>query len=143
MTTAQPSTTTLTVRRTIAASPGEVFDLWLDAEQPGSPWFGVARAIVHPEVDGLFYHLVQFEGRDWAHYGRFIVLDRPRRIEHSWVSAATGGLESIVQLDLAPEAGQTVVTLRHSNVPDDELGRSHAEGWGQILDAIAERFARR
>jgi uncharacterized protein YndB with AHSA1/START domain len=138
-----PKTTELDVRRTISASPEEVFDLWLDAKSPGSPWFGVTKAIVQPTVDGLFYHLVQFAGQDWAHYGRFIVLDRPRRIEHSWVSRATGGLESIVTLSLEPDGQGTAVHLRHTNVPDDELGRQHQDGWGFILGAIAEKFSRR
>ena len=142
MTTLQLATTSLTVSRKIAASPDEVFDVWIDASQPGSPWFGVARAVVQPVVDGLFYHLVQFEGHDWAHYGRFIALDRPRRIEHTWVSEATRGLESVVQLTLLPEDGQTLLTLRHTNVPDDEMGRRHEEGWGYVLATIAERFAR-
>lgn len=141
MSASQLKTTVLTVSRTIAASPGQIFDVWIDSGQPGSPWFGAVRATVQPVVGGLFYHLVQFESHDWAHYGRFIALDRPGRIEHTWVSEATHGLESVVQLSLAPEGGQTRAILRHSNVPDDELGRSHKEGWNSILDAIAGRFA--
>jgi len=136
----QAKTTEITVTRTIPASPAEVFDAWLDESRPGSPWFGVARAIVQPVVDGLFYHSVQFEGHDWAHYGRFTVLDRPRRIEHTWMSEATRGLESVVILTIEPQAGQALVKLRHVNVPDDELGRSHQEGWGFMLDAIVGRF---
>jgi uncharacterized protein YndB with AHSA1/START domain len=66
MNTSTAKTTDLTVTRTIPASSAEVFDVWIDSQSPGSPWFGVARAIVQPVVDGLFYHLVQFEGHDWA-----------------------------------------------------------------------------
>ncbi|MFI4994974.1 MAG: SRPBCC domain-containing protein [Hyphomicrobiales bacterium] len=133
-------TTELTLTRSIAASPVEVYDVWIDAKSPGSPWFGAAKAIVQPVVDGLFYHLVEFEGHDWAHYGRFIRLDRPSHIEHSWVSEATRGLESIVSLRFAPEGAGTLVTLRHANLPDDDMGRRHAEGWGFVLDMIAKRF---
>lgn len=140
-----PTTKTieLTVTRTIAATPAEVFDRWPDSRSPGSPWFGVARAIVNPVVDGLFYHAVQFEGHDWAHYGRFIVLDRPRRIQHSWVSEATRGLESIVTLALDAQGDQTRVSLHHANVPDDEMGRRHEEGWRFVLGALADRFTQR
>jgi uncharacterized protein YndB with AHSA1/START domain len=142
MNASHPKTIELTVTRSIAATPMEVFDVWLDSRSPGSPWFGVARAIVQPAVDGLFYHVVRFEGHDWAHYGRFIALDRPRRIEHTWVSEATRGLESLVQLSFDAKGEQTVMTLRHSNVPDDEMGRRHEQGWGFVLGAIAERFTR-
>lgn len=142
MTNSQMKTTELTVTRTIAATPAEVFDVWLDSKSPGSPWFGVARAIVNPVVDGLFYHAVHFEDHDWAHYGRFIAIDRPRRIQHSWVSEATRGLESIVTLTFDAGGDQTLVRLHHANVPDDEMGRRHEEGWGFVLGAIADRFAR-
>ena len=133
-------TTEITVTRSIAATPTQVFDVWLNPKSPGSPWFGTARAIVNPVVDGLFYHLVHFEGHDWAHYGRFIALDRPRQIQHTWVSEATRGLESVVTLTFDPEGEQTVVTLRHTNVPDDEMGRRHAEGWGFVLGGLVDRF---
>jgi uncharacterized protein YndB with AHSA1/START domain len=136
-------TTELTVKRTIPATPEEVYDVWLDAKRPGSPWFGSGRAIVNPAVDGLFYHSVDHAGRSWAHYGRFTVLERGKQIQHTWMSEATKGLESIVTVTLEARGRDTEVVLRHANVPDDELGRSHAEGWGFILGSIAERFARK
>ena len=137
------ATTELTVKRTIPATPEEVYDVWLDARSPGSPWFGTARAIVDPVVDGLFYHSVEHAGRSWAHYGRFMALERGRRIQHTWMSEATRGLESIVTVTLAPKGRDTEVVLHHANVPDDEMGRQHAEGWGFVLASIAERFAKR
>ena len=135
-------TTELTLTRLIPATPTEVYDVWIDPKSPGSPWFGVARAIVQPVVDGLFYHLVQFEAHDWAHYGRFVVLDRPSRIEHTWVSEATRGLESRVRLTFETEGDRTRLSLHHSNLPDDDMGRRHQDGWGFVLDTIAQRFGR-
>jgi uncharacterized protein YndB with AHSA1/START domain len=133
----------LTVTRSIAGSPAEVYDVWIDPQCPGSPWFGAARAIVQPVVDGLFYHLVKYEGHDWAHYGRFVTLERPSRIEHTWVSEATRGLESRVSLTFEPQGGGTLVTLHHSNLPDDEMGKRHRDGWGFVLGAIDERLKAR
>ena len=130
----------LTLSRTIKAKPEEVFDVWLDTRSPGGPWFGCERVILQPVVDGLFYHCVRHEGRLWAHYGRFIRLERPRSIEHTWVSEATRGVESIVTLDLVPRGDETALTLRHSNVPDDAMGRRHEEGWNFVLSAIADRL---
>ena len=135
-------TTELTVTRIIPAKPAEIFDVWLDSKSPGSPWFGVAKAIVNPVVDGLFYHLVQFEGCGWAHYGRVTALERPSKIQHTWVSPATRGLESVVTLSFEPQGDQTLVTLHHANLPDDEMGRRHQEGWGFVLAMLAERFIR-
>lgn len=143
MTNPKIKTTELTVTRLMPAKPELVYDVWLNPKSPGSPWFGVAKAIVHPAVDGLFYHLVQFEGHDWAHYGRFVTLERPHTIRHTWVSEATRGLESLVTLSLKAQGEQTLVTLHHANIPDDEMGRRHEEGWGYVLGMLAEQFARR
>ena len=138
-----PKQTELTLTRTIPASPADVYDIWLDTKSPGGPWFGATRVIFDAKIDGLFYHCVSHEGRDWAHYGRFLVLDRPKRIEHTWVSEGTRGLESVVTLTLEPKGDQTVVTLRHAGVPDDDFGRQHGEGWAFVLGAIEQRFAKR
>ena len=132
----------LTVSRTIRGSADEVFDVWLDPKSPGGLWFGVERAIINPVVDGLFYHVVKHEGRSWPHYGRFIRLDRGRAIEHTWVSEATRGLETVVTITLAPRDGSTEVTLHHANVPDDEMGRGHEDGWTWYLGVLVERFER-
>ena len=130
----------ITMSRTIRATPEQVFDVWLDPKSPGGPWFGSERAIVHAVVDGLFYHSVEHQGRTWAHYGRFIALDRGKKIEHTWVSEATKGIETVLTLVLVPKDNGTEVKLTHTNVPDDEMGRGHADGWGSILGAIAQRL---
>ena len=143
MTPKLPATMELTVSRTVAAPAAEVYDVWLDPKSPGSPWFGTKRAIVHAVVDGLFYHSVDHLGQSWAHYGRVLALERGKKIENTWVSAATRGLESIVTVTFEPKGERTEVTLHHTGVPDDEMGRGHQEGWGSLLAMLAERFERR
>ncbi len=135
--------TDITVTRTIPASPEKIFDVWLDPKSPGGPWFGAKRAIVNAVVDGLFYHAVEHEGRIWPHYGRFIQLDRPRKIEHTWVSEATRGAESVVTLTFEPRGDQTEVTIHHAGVPDDEMGRRHKDGWTWILSMLEQGMAAR
>jgi uncharacterized protein YndB with AHSA1/START domain len=135
--------TEITVSRTISASPENVFDVWMDAKSPGGPWFGSDRVILNPIVDGLFYLAVKHEGRTWPHYGRFLQIDRPRVVEYTWMSEGTKGAESIVTVTLEPRGEQTEVTLLHSGVPDDEMGRKHKDGWAWVLSALAESLASR
>jgi uncharacterized protein YndB with AHSA1/START domain len=135
--------TSITVTRTIPASAEKVFDVWMDPKSPGGPWFGAERVILNPAVDGLFYLALKHEGRIWPHYGRFLHLDRPHRIEHTWMSEGTQGAESVVTITLEPRGGQTEMTLQHSGVPDDEMGRRHQEGWSFILSAFGEALASR
>lgn len=133
----------LMVTRLIPAAPGDVYDVWTDAKSPGGPWFGCERVILNPVVDGLFFHSVQHEGKVWAHYGRFVRLERGRVIEHTWMSEATGGVETTVTVTFEPKGKDTQITLRHTDVPDDEMGRRHEEGWTYMLGAIADRFGAR
>ncbi len=135
--------TEVTVVRTIPASPENVYDLWINPKSPGGPWYGGERVIVNPVVDGLFYLAAKHEGRIWPHYGRFLRLERPRVVEYTWMSEGTKGAESIVTLTMEPRGGETEVTLRHSGVPDDEMGRRHKEGWTWILNTLAEGLAAR
>jgi hypothetical protein len=130
----------LTVSRTIHGAAGDVFDVWLDSKSPGGLWYGTERAIINPAVDGLFYHSVEHEGRSWPHYGRFIRLERGRVIEHTWVSEATRGIETVVTITFVPRDGSTEVALHHANVPDDEMGRGHEAGWTWYLTVLGERF---
>ncbi len=139
-------TTAVNLTRTIAATPVEVFDAWLDPSHPGSPWYGVERVILQPVPDGLFYRL-QLSGNAATpdrmalpHYGRFIVVDRPRRIEHTWVSQHTRGTETRVTVDFTPDSTGTLVALHHEGIPDDDFGRMHEGGWTYYLRTLAERF---
>ncbi len=133
--------TEVSVSRTIPAPAEKVFDLWIDPNHPGGPWFGGHRVIVNPVVDGLFYLAANHAGRIWPHYGRFVQLDRPRLIEYTWMSEATKGSESVVALTLEPRGDQTEVTLRHSGLPDDDMGRQHKDGWTWILSCLEQALA--
>lgn len=82
-------------------------------------------------------------GRSWAHYGRFVTLDKPRQIAHTWMSEATRGLETMVTVTLAAKGDTTEVAIVHAGVPDDDMGRGHRDGWTFMLGAITERFAKR
>lgn len=133
----------VTVTGEIPAPAEKVFDVWIDPKSPGGPWFGAVRTILNPVVDGLYYFAVKWEGRIWAHYGRFLQIDRPRRVQYTWVSEGTKGLESVVNLAFDPRGDHTKVTLRHTGIPDDELGRQHQQGWTAILGTLADSLAPR
>ena len=138
--------TEVTVSRTISAAPGKVFEVWMDPASPGSPWYGLPRLIIHIVVDGLFYFIVEHEGKKWAHYGRFLRIEKPDAdgaalVEYTWVSEATRGWESVVTISFQPLGDETEVTLRHSNLPDEAMAERHQEGWMWMLNTLAERFS--
>lgn len=132
--------TDITVTRMIPASAEEVFDVWIDPNSPAGPWSGAKRIILNPVVDGLFYWAVSHQGRIWPHYGRFLRIERPALVEYTWMSEGTRGVESVVTLTFDAKGNETEVTLKHTGVPDDEMGRQHEEGWSSMLSMLAQRF---
>jgi uncharacterized protein YndB with AHSA1/START domain len=124
------------IERTIPASPAELFDGWLNPKVPGNPWNAADTLLLNPKVDGLFYWAVQ----GTAHYGRFTAVERPGRVQHTWVSPNTSGLESTVTVTFAEKGRDTVMTLVHSGLPDTDAGRSHEKGWSHFLDKFPQQF---
>lgn len=125
------------VERTIPASPGELFSAWLDPKIPGTPWHEADKLILDPKVDGFFYWLI----KGTPHYGRFTQLDRPGLLRHTWMSPNTLGQESMVTVTFKKQGTDTLMTLVHSGLPDNDAGRSHDKGWNYFMGTFSERFA--
>ena len=139
-------TTTIAVNRTIPASPSEVYAAWLDPTTPSTPWdrADCEKVLLDPKIDGMFYfRRVSPEGVDFPHFGRFVVLEPAKKIEYTWMSPFTAGLESVVTVELEGKGDDTLLQLRHSNLPDDEGGHMHTAGWTARLNAVAEGFQAR
>jgi uncharacterized protein YndB with AHSA1/START domain len=124
------------VERTIPAPPGEVFDGWLNPKIPGNPWNMAEKLLLSPKVDGFFYWTI----KGTAHYGRFTEMERPGRIQCTWVSPSTSGLESVVTVTFKKQGKDTLMTLVHSDLPDTDGGRGHEKGWNFFLDSFLKQF---
>jgi uncharacterized protein YndB with AHSA1/START domain len=126
----------ITVKRDIPASRAEVFDAWLNPKIPGNPWNAAEKFILNSKVDGLFYWSL----KGTSHYGRFTKIERPDRIQHTWMSPNTLGLESTVTVTFKQQGENTLMTLVHSGIPDNEQGRGHEKGWNYFLEILREQF---
>jgi uncharacterized protein YndB with AHSA1/START domain len=131
----------LTFNRTIAAAPAEVFDAWLDPTHPATPFNGAEKLLIDPKVDGMFYFRHLVDGTELPHFGRFTVVDRPKKVQYTWMSRHTRGLESVVTVTFQKKGDDTLLTLNHANLPDDEMGRAHDDGWKHYLGLFDQRFA--
>lgn len=136
MTKKSSKTIEIKCERTILASPGEVFDAWLNPKIPGTPWYEGDKLIFDPKVDGLFYWLI--DGN--THYGRFTEIKKPGRIQHTWMSRYTLGEESVVTLTFEKKGEGTLLTLVHSDLPNVEEAKGHDEGWNYFLDKLVDHF---
>ena len=135
------NTMELTITRTIPASPAEVYAAWMDPKNPGSVWHGVGELIIEHEVDGLFYmvHGKRSGPEYYPHYGRFVALEPGHKVQHTWMSPFTRGLESMVTVSFEPKGADTLVKLHHANLPDDDGGRGHQGGWNHFLDSFYKK----
>ncbi|MGC2035751.1 MAG: SRPBCC domain-containing protein [Thermoplasmata archaeon] len=132
--------------REIEAKPREVFAAWIDPKHPGTPWskrHGIRRAIVNPFVGGLFYINMGPPMPLAIHFGRFLRLDRPKLIEHTWASEGTLGAETLVRITLRAKGEGTLFSLRHTGLPNRESARGHEEGWGWIVGWLADGLSAR
>lgn len=128
------------VRRTIAASPEEIFDAWLDAEALGI-WMRPAgirhtSAKIDARVGGS-YEIVMHDGeKTYPHHGVYKVIDRPRRLVFTWRSDATEGIITMVTVDFLPLDQCTEVVVTHTQLPDGAR-ESHTSGWTSGIERLA------
>lgn len=134
-------TVEITLERTIPAPPGEVFDAWLDPTVAGTLWHGHDKLIFEPQVDRLWY-LQTFAHRPEGtpHFGRFIQLERPRSLQHSWMSRNTLGEETMVTVRFEKHDAGTRLILKHSGLPNDDSARQHEKGWNSVFNRFLDIF---
>ena len=131
--------------RRLSASPGEVFDAWIDTDSlkqwmcPGTT--RVSAVEVDPRVGGRFRIVMSGERGDVEHTGEYRELRRPERLVFTWVSRMTHGSETLVTVELRPVDEDTELTLTHEGLPDDEARDNHRHGWGSIAEKLASSLA--
>jgi uncharacterized protein YndB with AHSA1/START domain len=144
------SHTAIRITRRIAAPPDQVFDAWLDRKMIGQWMFGpavrdeaVVRISLDPRVGGAFSFVVRRQGQEIDHVGRYLELDRPRRLAFTWGTADTLPETSRVVVDILRLPGGAEVTLGHELHPDwaEQAGRTE-EAWIKMLDSLAETLSK-
>ncbi|HET7842867.1 MAG TPA: SRPBCC domain-containing protein [Xanthomonadales bacterium] len=129
------------VARRYGAPPAKVFAAWTDPAS-ASKWLASGGEVVmNPQVGGLFYVNMVYEGNKYPHYGRYLRVERDRVLEFTWVSEGTKGKESVVTVTFEPAGSGTKLTLAHEGLPDEENAKSHEGGWTELLEAMAKEFA--
>jgi len=134
----------VTVTEQLTSTPDRAFDAWLDPALIGRWMFGKAlrdeeilRIETDPRVGGAFSFLVRRQGHDIDHVGRYLVVDRPRRLEFTWGIAGESNDESRVIVEFAAIPGGCELRLTHEM---DERWADYADrtraGWARMLDEL-------
>jgi len=135
------------IRRRINARTSEVFDALTDPKVL-SQWFG-PRAFDVCEVDadvrvgGRFAFRMKGESGMYGAEGVYREVTPPRRLvlTWTWVEAPKGEeldqVESLVTFDLQPDGDDTLLTLTHEGLKDQDTADSHEQGWSEALGKLA------
>jgi uncharacterized protein YndB with AHSA1/START domain len=140
---ASPHTAAVVVRRTIAASPEDLFDAWLDPEalaiwmRPGPVSSTVAK--VEPREGGSYEITMQGQSGPIVHKGVYVQIDRPKRLVFTWASLGTEMRDTLVTVDFVPVNKRTEVIVTHEQLPENAKP-SHGIGWTHGLEHLEQAF---
>lgn len=110
----------------------EQFDRWIAA--PGTMMSAA-------EVDTAFYFEARPDGRREPHYGRFLRLEPGRRVELTWLSRGTGGLETLITIELTPNGYGTLLRLSQAGFADEAAMQAHEAAWPDVLARLDAQVA--
>jgi uncharacterized protein YndB with AHSA1/START domain len=134
------------VRRVLPAPPDVVFDEWLEPVGM-TEWMcpRPARAVkisLEPSVGGALRIDIEDSGSSLYVTGRFIELERPRRLRFTWSCSdwADPSVQSEVTVILEDHGtDQTMMTIEHEQLPPGQV-EPHQRGWDAIAAQLGDAF---
>jgi uncharacterized protein YndB with AHSA1/START domain len=139
-------TISLTVKKQFKQSPERVFDAWLDPDSARHWLFAtetgeMVRADIDPRVGGGFNFVDRRDGEDIEHVGRYLEIDRPRRLVFSFSVPKYSSEPATVTIEIAADQGGAALTLtQEMDASLAEFKKQTVEGWTTILGELAARL---
>ena len=125
----------------VRAAPEKVFDAWLDPVKAAiflAAGDTVARDVeIDAREGGAFRIVMSYQESGIEHRGRYVVIDRPRRLIFTWLSPGTEWRLSLVTVTFTEVQGGVRIDLEHEGLPNAEQAGRHQRGWGSILAKLA------
>jgi uncharacterized protein YndB with AHSA1/START domain len=142
----------VTVTRRFPNAAEDVFDAFLDPALIGRWMFGpalrdeeVLRIAIDPVVGGLFSFLVRRQDQEIDHIGKYLEIERPRRLVFTWAIAPASiepGAAGRVTIEIVPQGAGCELTLTHEMLAAwADYAPRVFEGWSKMLDALRGTLA--
>ncbi|GGK60162.1 hypothetical protein GCM10011591_35590 [Nocardia camponoti] len=124
------------VERVMKASPSLLYAAWT---QGLDLWLAIPGSVrMRPGVDEPLYFDTGTDEKRNPHYGRILRLDKDRRVEFTWVTAATGGVETVVAVEFLKQPRGIRLRLKHSGFPSQAVRDVHEQVWPAMLERLDE-----
>lgn len=132
---------TIVVRRRFEAPPERVFDAWLDPARAAkflfaTPTGEIVKVEIDARVGGSFLIVDRRpEVGEAEHFGRYVEIDRPRRLAFDFAIERDMKDATRVTIDIKPVGEGCELTLTHEGVWQDYAERTEG-GWTTILEGL-------
>jgi uncharacterized protein YndB with AHSA1/START domain len=132
------------VTHRFSASSERVFDAWLDPEMIGKWMFSptlleqeVVSISLDPRVGGSFSFVVRRQDNEIDHIGKYLEIDRPRRLVFTWWIRQDSVDSSRVMVDIVAQGTGSEITLTHELDPAwaDYESRTR-DSWTKMLQVL-------
>jgi uncharacterized protein YndB with AHSA1/START domain len=107
-------------------------------------WFATAqarpgslKADLDVRVGGRY--TISFTGDNGEHFevgGLYREVIPNERLQFTWAWHSTPERESLVTVQIKPEAGGTLMIFNHAQFADETARDSHAKGWNEFFDVL-------
>lgn len=141
-------TTTVTLERRFNASQQIVWDFVTKPENMVLWWGHDGWTMKSHELDftrtGPWHaHMLSGEGNTFHVSGAVTEVSPTDHVSFTWAwhdADGTRGHESEVTFTVTPDGDDTIFTLHHTGLQDEETARSHGGGWTHVLARLERQF---
>lgn len=134
----------LEITRQFDTSLAETWRYWTEPELL-SRWFAPGKMSCEVPawdlvVGGAYrIHMVDEDGSTHTVGGKFLEIDKERRIRKTWAWEGSDAPESQVTINFSAHADGTQVDIVHEGLDSEESVAAHREGWIGCLDRYASK----
>ncbi len=131
---------TVKVSRTFNTTAERLFDAWLDPQRARQflftrPGQVVVWAEIDAQVGGSFLFVARRDGKDIDHIGKYLEIDRPRRLVFTLRVPTVWADDNRVAVEIVPLETGCELTVTHEGVLTEHKSGIES-GWTLFLDGL-------